>query len=51
MGLQGEVWLFVVLADTVTQGDAGKDEPSQPSEIKYELKPADPFSLYGRRLG
>ena len=26
-------------------------QSGKPSEIKYELKPADPFSLYGRRLG
>ena len=26
-------------------------KPSQPSEIKYELKSADPLSLYGRGLG
>ena len=29
----------------------GVGETSQLPEIKYELKPADPFSLYGRRLG
>ena len=43
--------IFVFLAKVGAPGRRGASESGPQPEIKYELKPADPFSLYGRRLG
>ena len=43
--------IFVFLAKVGAPRGRGVSESGPQPEIKYKLKPADPFSLYGRRLG
>ena len=49
--LTGVVSKFDFLAKVGAPGGRGASESDPQPEIKYELKPSDPFSLYGRRLG
>ena len=50
-GNGGQVSKFDFLAKVGAPRGRGVSESDPQPEIKYELKPADPFSLHGRRLG
>ena len=46
-GLQMQVANFVFLSKVGAPRGCGEGKPSPPREIRYELQPADPLSLYG----